>query len=138
VEERRVRVGSLFEWAAAALGVIGLIWLLSVPVQRMIGPRVEAALVDSPTPLPPGVPTGATTVPVMLLVDGRGVRVGDLQTRLVQMLPDKLMSGAIVRSPGEFGDRQTRTYVIDRTKFYVVCERRERGGPLRVSGIYLP
>jgi hypothetical protein len=137
-EERRIRLGSLFEWIAAALGVAAVIWLISVPAQRIIGPRVEAALVDTPPALPPGVPSGATSVPVMLLLDGREIRHGEVHTRLMQVLPDKLTSGPIVRSPGEFGERQTRTYTVSGTKFYVVCERSERGGPLRVSGIYLP
>jgi hypothetical protein len=137
VDERRVRIGSLFEWLAAASGVVGLIWLLSVPVQRIIGPRVEAALVDTPAPLPPGIPAGATSVPVMFMLDGREIRLGELQTRLLQALPEKL-AGAPVRSTGEFSERITRTYVVDGTKFYVVCERRDRGGPMRISGIYLP
>ena len=138
VEERRVRIGSLFEWLAAALGVIGLIWLLSVPVQRVLGPRVEAALVDTPAALPPGVTPGASSVPVILLLDGREIRNGDLMTRLTQILPDRYMSAPILRSTTDVGERQTRTYVVDGTRFYVVCERRDRGGPLRVTGIYLP
>jgi hypothetical protein len=138
VEERRYRIGSLFEWLAAACGVVGMIWLLSVPVQRIMGPRVEAALVESPAPSPPGVPAGATSVPVMFLLDGREIRVRELHTRLNQILPEKLLSGPVLRSPAEFGERQTRTYVIDNTKFYVVCERTDRGAPMRIAGIYLP
>ena len=138
MEERRVRIGALFEWIAAGLAVSALIWLLSVPVQRIIGPRVEAALVDTAAPLPPGVPAGATSIPVMLLLDGRAIRQGDLHTRLLQLLPEKLTTAAVLVSKGEFGERQTRTYLINRTKFFVVCERSEPGGPLRVAGIYLP
>lgn len=139
MEERRVRVGSLFEWLAAALGVMAVIWLLSVPVQRMLGPRVEAALVDVRPPVPAGVPASATSVPVMLLLDGRAVRQGDLHTRMVQVLPERLaQQHPVIRSAGDFGERQTRTYVVNGTRFYVVCERMESGGPMRVSGIYLP
>jgi hypothetical protein len=137
VEERRFRIGSFFEWIAAAGGVAVLVWLISVPVQRVIGPRVEASI-DAPAPLPPGVPGNATNVPVVLMLDGREVRLGELHTRLVQMLPDKLVEGPIVRSNGEFGERHTRAYVVNGLKFYVVCERTEPGGPLRVAGIYLP
>lgn len=132
-----MRVGSLFEWVVAALGVLGLVWLLSVPVQRVIGPQVEATL-DAPSPLPAGVPSGATSVPVMLLLDGREVRHGVPHNRLIQQLPDSLVTGPIHRSAGEFGERQTRTYVVDGTKFYVVCERTEPGGPVLVSGIFIP
>jgi hypothetical protein len=138
VEERRFRVGAFFEWVAAAGGVAALVWLLSVPAQRVIGPGVEASLVETPAPLPPGVPAGAANVPVMLLLDGREIRHGELHTRLVQLLPNRLVNGPIIRSESEFGERHTRTYVVDGLKFYVVCERGESGGPLRVAGIYLP
>ena len=137
MEERRFRVGSFFEWLAAASGVAALVWLISVPVQRLIGPQVEASI-DAPAPLPQGVPAGAANVPVMLLLDGREIRVGELHTRLVHLLPDKLVDGPILRSTGDMGERHTRAYVINGMKFYVVCERTEPGGPLRVAGIYLP
>jgi hypothetical protein len=74
----------------------------------------------------------------MMLLDGREIRHGDLHSRLVQLLPEKLVDGPILRSTGEFGERHTRTYLANGMRFYVVCERREPGGPLRVSGIYLP
>jgi hypothetical protein len=138
VEERRLRIGSLFEWLAAGVGVFLLIWLISVPVQRLIGPRVEASLVDAPSGLPPGVPAGATSVPVMLLLDGREIRHGLLQTRLNTLLPEKFADGPSHMSSGEFGERRTRAYVVDGTRFYIVSERLEPNGPMRVAGIYLP
>ena len=137
VEERRFRIASFFEWLVAAAGVGLAVWLLSVPVQWLMGPQVEAT-VDAPAPVPAGVPASATSVPVMYLLDGREIRHGDLHTRIVQLLPEKLMNGPVVRTVAEFGERQTRAYVVNGTKFYVVCERTEAGGPLRVSGIYLP
>ena len=82
MDERRLRIGSLFEWTAAALGVVGLVWVLSVPLQQLSGPRVDAALVDVREKLPPGVPSGATSVPVMLLLDGRSIKIGDLETKV--------------------------------------------------------
>lgn len=138
MDERRVRVGSFFEWLVAATGVVALIWVLSVPLQRLIGPRVDAALVDVPSGLPPGVPAGATNVPVMMLLDGREIRTGDLRTRLNALLPEKLADGPAHLSTGEFGERHTRAYLVDGTRFYVVCERLEKGGPVRVAGVYLP
>ena len=88
--------------------------------------------------IPPGVPAGATSVPVMLLLDGREIRHGDLHSRLDQVLPSKLADGPPLVSAGEFGDRHTRAYIADGIRFYVVCERREANGPMRVAGIYLP
>ncbi len=138
MDERRVRVGAFFEWLVAATGVIALIWVLSVPVQRLIGPRVDAALVDVPTASPPGVPAGATNVPVVMLLDGREIRTGDLQSRLTTLLPEKLADGPAHVSSGEFGERHTRAYLVDGTRLYIVCERLERGGPMRVTGVYIP
>lgn len=138
MENRRLRVGSLFEWIAAAIGVGAFVWLLSVPVQRLIGPRVQAALVEERAPLPPGIPSGATHVPVMYLLDGREIRHGELQSRVSQMLPDTLITAPVVRGASMFGERHTRAYRVDGTRFFVVCERMEAGGPMRVSAIYLP
>lgn len=138
MEGRRFRVGALFEWFAAAVGVAAFVWLLSVPVQRLMGPRVEAALTDAPPSVPPGIPTGATAVPVMYLLDGREIRQGELHTRLVQLLPDELMTVPVARGEGAFGERVTRGYAVDGTRFFVVCERMEPAGPMRVSAIYLP
>jgi hypothetical protein len=138
VDERRVRIGALFEWVAAAAAVLLLAWLISVPVQRAVGPGVEASLVDVPSRNPAGVPLGAVHIPVMLLRDGREIRAGDLHTRLETVLPERLADGPPVVSNAEFGERRTRAYVVDGTKFYVVCERLEASGPMRVAGIYLP
>lgn len=137
MEERRFRVGSFLEWIAAATGVAALAWLVVVPVQRAMGPRVEASI-DAPAPLPAGVPGGATNVPVVWMLDGREIRHGELHSRLVQLFPDKLLDGPVVRSAGERGERHTRAYLVNDMKFYVVCERSEPGGPMRVAGIYLP
>lgn len=138
VEERRLRVGSFFEWLVAAIGAAGVVWMLSVPAQRLMGPRVEAALVEEPAAAPPGIPADATSVPVMYLLDGREIRHGELHTRLVQMLPDELVTGPVARGEGRFGERVTRAYTVDGTRFFVVCERVEPGGPMRVAAIYLP
>ena len=37
----------------------------------------------------------------------------------------------------EFGERMTCAYVVEGSRLYVVCERAERGGPMRVAGIYV-
>ena len=127
---------SIFEWLAAALAVLGLTWIVSGPVQRVLGPRAEAALVDQKA-LPPGVPTSATVVPVILLPNGKELRVGDVHARLEEVLPTRLASDPHV-SEGAFGARQTRTYTMAGARLFVVCERTEPNGPMRVSGIYLP
>ena len=132
------RIGpSLWEWLVAALAVLGLVWTISGPVRRMLGPRVEASLIEQ-RDLPPGVPAGATVVPVMLLPDGRELRQGDPHLRLEEVLPTRLADGPPQVSEGQFGARYTRSYALNGTKFFVVCEKAEPDGPVKVAGIYLP
>jgi len=134
------RVGALVEWVAAATAVLLLLWLVSVPLQRVIRPGVQAAVAEADLSgqTPPGVPAGATLVPVMLLPDGGEVRHGDLHSRLDAVLPPKLADGSPVVSSAQFGNRHTHAYRLDRTRVYVVCERTEPNGQMKVSGIYLP
>lgn len=138
MEERRLRVGSVFEWLAAALAVVLLVWLVSVPIQRVLGPQVEAALMEAPTAVPPGVPANAASVPLILLLDGREIRQGDLMAQVDALFAEALAEGAPLLSTGELGERRTRAYVTDNARFYVVGERLEPGGPMKVSGIFVP
>lgn len=138
MEKRRLLVGSLVEWGAAGLGVLVLGWIVSGPIQRAVGPHVEAAIASDASALPPGVPPGAVNIPLVLLLDGREIRIGDLHAHLDETLPPQLADGPAFESRTPFGDRHTRRYVVSGARFYVVCERSESGGPLRVSGIYLP
>jgi hypothetical protein len=140
VDERWFRIGAIFEWITAAVAVLLLLWVGSVPIQRALGRGVQAAIAEADlgNDTPPGVPASATLVPVMMLLDGREVRQGDLHTRLDVVLPPKLAEGPPLVSTGQFGDRHTRSYRIDGTYVYVVCERVEPNGQMKVSGIYLP
>jgi hypothetical protein len=46
--------------------------------------------------------------------------------------------GAAQVSSGTFGERTLRGYAHRQTRFYVVSERTEPGGPVRVTAIYVP
>jgi hypothetical protein len=140
VEERHLRVASLFEWAAAALCAAAVLWIISVPVQRVVGRSVQAAIAEADVAngTPPGVPAGATIVPVMLMLDGREIRLGDLRSKVDEILTPQMASGPAVISSSPFGERHTRAYVVNDAKVYVVCERMEPNGQMKVSGIYLP
>jgi hypothetical protein len=140
VDAGRAGVSALFEWAAAALCVLALIWIISVPVQRLLRPGVQAAIgdADHDNKTPRGIPAGATNVPVMLMLDGREIRQGDLHTRLDEILPAKYGDGPAETSQALFGERHARRYIVNGVKFYVVCERVEPNGQMKVSGIYLP
>ena len=133
-------IDSLVEWFLAAAAVVVVVWVISVPIQRALGPSVQAAMSDADLVpnTPPGVPSGATLVPVLLLLDGREVRQGDLHSRLDSVLSPKLADGPAMLSTAQFGERHTRAYIINGSKIFIVCERTEPNGPMRVAGIYLP
>ena len=131
---------SLVEWLAAALCVIALLWIISVPIQRVLGPSVQAAIADADVSnqTPPGVPAGATVVPVMLMLDGKEIRQGDLRSKVDEILPKRFVDGSAVISSSQYGERRTMPYLVNGVRFYVVCERLEPNGQMKVSGIYLP
>jgi hypothetical protein len=137
MDGRRIRLMACVEWMMAALAVVAIAALTSGPVQRMIGPRLGAALahtVDHPV----GIPPRAILVPVMLLLDGREIRRGDLHSRLEELLANDGAAGPLHVSRARSGDRHTRPYNVSGTRFYVVCERSEPNGQFKVAGIYLP
>ena len=140
MDARRIGLTALIEWAAAALCVLALIWIISVPVQRLLGPNVQAAIADDEvsSEMPRGIPAGAAIVPVMLMLDGREIRQGDLHTKLDDILPARYADGPRETSQARFGERHARRYRVHGVRFYVVCERIEPNGQMKVSGIYLP
>jgi hypothetical protein len=140
VADRWFRVGAIVEWLAAAGAVALAVWTVSGPVQRAVGRGMQTVIaeVDINENVPPGVPAGAMLVPVMLLLDGQEVRLGDLHTRLESVLPPRFADGPPVVSSTQAGERHTRAYTINSTRVYIVCERSEPGSPMRVSGIFLP
>ena len=136
MDERRLRIGSLFEWPPAALGVAGSSGSSRFRFSDLSGPRVDAALVDVREKLPPGVPGGTTSVPVMLLLDGREIKLGDLETKVRSLLPQSRLRGPPIVTSAISANADLRLRRRG-SRFYVVCERAEPGGPMRVAGVYV-
>jgi hypothetical protein len=76
-------------------------------------------------------------VPVLLLLDGRQVRVGDTVEEVATVLGRAAEVGRQVVDRGALGERLTRYYEHQGTKFLLVFEPFERRGALRVAAIYL-
>lgn len=134
---RLVDLGSLAEWAAAAAAAAAVLWGVSVWLGHQ-APGAPGAAVADMAAAPPGVPPGAQSVPLLVLVDGTTIRVGDTQADIHAALGEQPHDPAPRVSRGAFGDRLTRVYERHGTRFVVVCERTEPGGPVRVARIYLP
>lgn len=136
----RIRLGAAAEWfvALAFLAATVTVAILIVREVRTVRLPADSGLPPAPqTGPPPGLPDHAVSVPSLLLLDGKQIRVGDT-IELVNALipaashpePDRIEQGAL-------GERITRTYQYAGTGFVVVFEPFERSGPPRVAAIYL-
>jgi len=135
----RVRVGSAFEWLVAALFLVATLAVATLIVRELrsaSGP-VAQAFPASVSAVPAGVPPRAISVPVLLLLDGHQIRVGDSAEGVAQTLGRGAEVGRQLADRGALGERLTRFYEHRGTRFVLVFEPFERNGALRVAGIYL-
>lgn len=128
---------SLVEWAAAMAVAGVLVWAGAQGVRPWLAARPGTASIDADV-APEGVPARAQSVPLLVLMDGTAIRVGDAQADVHGRLGESPDDAPPVTSRGPFGDRLARAYARQGTRFFVVTERTEPGGAPRVVGIYLP
>lgn len=130
-------MGSFVEWVAAAIVATAVVWVVFSWASPWLTRAPGSVSVDASL-VPDGVPGNAQPVPLLVLIDGTAIRVGDTQVDIHARLGEAPDDPAPQASGGAFGDRLTRTYLRQGTRFFLVCERTEPGGPIRVSRIYLP
>ena len=88
-------------------------------------------------PTPAGLPPRAVSVPVLLLSDGKEVRVGDNFDSVASSLGPQAGLGGQWVEPVAGGERVIRDYDYAGTRFVLVFEPVERGAELRVAAIYV-
>jgi len=137
----RVRLGSLVEWAVAAVFLtatlaVGLLIVgqLRVPRIHPSAPAARAAVAVTPS----AVPAGAVSVPVLPFSDGKEIRVGDTAATVATRFGRAAESGRQEVDRGSLGERLTRFYEYAGFRFILVYEPFERNGEPRVAAIYLP
>jgi len=141
MEATRARFGSVLEWIVAAAFMVAAFFGGSVIMR-------ELRTVDAAMPViareavvnvvaPDGLPPRAVSVPVLLLPDGRQVRVGETFAAIAGRLGREAEVGTQTVEPGRFGDRLTRFYEHQGTRFVLVFEPLERDGVPKVAAIYL-
>jgi hypothetical protein len=138
----RARLGSVLEWLIAAAFLLATVAVATLIVREFrTAPRAAASASESASPsLPAGVPTRAISVPVLVLLDGKEgkeVRVGQSVDHVSRALGRSAEVGRQLADKGALGERLTRFYEHNGTRFVLVFEPFERNGPLRVAGIYL-
>jgi hypothetical protein len=137
----RLHLGPTVEWAVAALFLLSTLGVASLIVRELgTAPRAvqPVSIVAPATALPAAVPARAVSVPSLMLLDGRQIRVGDTMARVDEIVSWRTAAGRQVVDRGALGERVTRFYEPQGTSFVVVFEPFERDGALRVAAIYLP
>jgi hypothetical protein len=134
----RARIGSAVEWLIAAAFLLATVAVATLIVRELrTTPRAAAAPEPTTASMPAGVPTRAISVPVLLLLDGKEVRVGQSVDEVSRRLGRAAEVGRQLADRGALGERLTRFYDHNGTRFVLVFEPFERNGTLRVAGIYL-
>ena len=135
----RARLGSAIEWLIAAAFLLATVAVATLIVRELrTVPRAALAAPETPpSGIPSGVPSRAISVPVLLLLDGKEVRVGQTVEQVSQALGRAAEVGRQHADRGALGERLTRFYEHNGTKFVLVFEPFERNGQMRVAGIYL-
>ena len=137
----RVRLGSALEWFVAALFLVATLAVAALIVREMRVAAPAAVAQAAPEPstyaIPSAVPARAISVPVLLLLDGKQVKVGDTAETVASTLGRNAEVGRQLVDRGALGERLTRFYEHDGTRFVLVFEPFERNGSPRVAGIYL-
>lgn len=140
MEATRVRVESVLEWALAAAFTLGALAVGSLVVRefRTVSAVTSVIAREAPAPAAPAaVPPRAVSVPVLLLSDGKAVRVGETLSDVAARLGRQAEAGAqaVERAPN--GERLTRFYEHAGSRFVLVFEPFERDAEPKVAAIYL-
>ena len=139
----RLRLASALEWGVAAAFLAATFAVVLLVLQNMQAPvtvraQAPADRASAIVAVPPAVPAGAVSVPVLPFGDGRAIRVGDSPAVVTATVGRAGETGREEADRGRLGQRLTRFYEYAGFRFIVVYEPFERKGEPRASAIYLP
>lgn len=141
MQATRARFGSALEWVLAAAIIVAAILTGSIiwrelktvnATMPIIAREAQPAAV-----VPTGVPARAVSVPVLLLQGDKHVRVGDTVASVAARLGREAEVGSQSVERARFGERLTRFYEHNGTRFVLVFEPFEAGGEPKVAAIFL-
>lgn len=140
MDATRARFGPVVEWLLAATLILAAIGVGSIGIRELRAVRAvlpliahEAASSDSLA----GLPARAISVPLLLLGEGREVRIGDTASAVTSRLAGaaQVLSESVERANAR--ERLTRFYEHVGGQFVLVFEAFEEAAEPRVAAIYL-
>ena len=140
MEATRVRFGSILEWLLAAAFMAVAAALLSIAAGEFRSVPAVIPVIAGEIPVndtPAGLPPRSVSVPMLLLGNGRDVRIGDRVADVAARLGDtaQMISESLDRT--DVRARVTRFYNHFGTQFVLVFEDAGQDADLKVSAIYL-
>jgi hypothetical protein len=134
------RLSAAAEWLVAALFLAATLWVTVMIVGELRpDPTIRAAPSAPPSSasVPRAVPARAVSVPVLALAEGE-LRIGQSLGAISARLGRAAESGRQEVDQGLLGERLTRFYEVQGTRFILVFEPSERRGEPKLIAIYLP
>jgi hypothetical protein len=135
------RLSAAAEWLVAALFLAATLGVTVMIVGELRPDPTVRAAPSAPPPaagVPPAVPAGAVSVPVLALGEGLELRIGESLGVISTRLGRAAESGRQEVDQGLLGERLTRFYEFQGTRFILVFEPSERRGEPKLIAIYLP
>lgn len=135
----RFRFAAVFEWLIAAAFLVATLSVGTLLVRglRVAPPAPAAASRSIVASVPAWIPARAVSVPVLPLLDGRELRIGDTVPAVAARLGRSAESGRQEVDRGALGERLTRFYEYAGSRFILVFEPFERNGAPRLGAIYI-
>jgi hypothetical protein len=137
----RTRFGAILEWLAAATVVAGALAAGSIVVREIrtvqaVMPVIAGAASADAEP-PAAVPPGVVSVPLLVLPDGKNVRVGDSASDVTARIGREAQVGVDAVERVAARERITRFYNYIGAQFVLVFDALEAKAEPRVTAIYL-
>lgn len=131
------RFSSIVEWMIAVAFLGASLLIASLIAWELRARPVPAAPAESLSSVPPSVPARAVSVPVLPLLGGQEIRVGETVSAVSARLGRSAEIGREEVDRGRGGERLTRFYEYRGTRFILVFEPLERQGQAQLAAIYL-
>jgi hypothetical protein len=134
------RLSAALEWVIAALFLAATLSVTVMIIRELRGSPSAVSAAPSVQELParpPAVPEQAVSVPVLALADGVQLHLGDTLPSVSARLGRAAEIGRQEVDKGRVGERLTRFYDAQGTRFILVFEPLEREGEPRIAAIFL-
>jgi len=139
MQATRARFASVLEWLCAAAIVAGLLVAALAAIREFRDVRALTPIMarEAPAPdAPPILAPRAVSLPLLVLADGKEIRIGDRASTIAEKLGPRAQIGSDTVERDGVVERVTRLYSYAGTQFALVIEVPRADAPARIAAIY--